>query len=151
MVLPYCTLTSNPYFFDSKESFPPVHTENTKMKCKNLRGRSRIFLGGVHHYFNTNKPHSFFAEYKLNYKAASHLRGGGWCSPLVPSPQIPPEPTVLFSVKSHGSIIWLIKSFQLQITPPSVLKKPLIISFCSSLRKSQYTHQRFGLSYRQKR
>ena len=89
MVLPYCTLTSNPYFFDSKESFPPVHTENTKMKCKNLRGRSRIFLGGVHHYFNTNKPHSFFAEYKLNYKAASHLRGGGGAHPLYPPPRSP--------------------------------------------------------------
>ena len=41
------------------------------------RGGSRIFLGGVHHYFNTIKPHSFLAEYQSYLKTADHLKEGG--------------------------------------------------------------------------
>ena len=41
------------------------------------RGCTRLLL-----YFNTNKPHSFF----FFQKTAGHLRRGGGCAPLAPSP-----------------------------------------------------------------
>ena len=41
-----------------------------------------FFLGGVHHYFNTNKPHFLY------YKAAGYLKGGGGVAhPLHPLPR----------------------------------------------------------------
>ena len=52
-----------------------------------------LFLGGAHHYFNTNKPHTFFWQNTIcSIKPQVISRGGGGggggagCAPPAPSP-----------------------------------------------------------------
>ena len=59
-------------------------------KPENTAADPGIFLGGGaslrNGITNTNKPHKFFAEYQLFWKAAGHLRGGGGGGGHTPPP-----------------------------------------------------------------
>ena len=50
----------------------------------------RFLLGGVHHYFNTNKPHRVFFLQNTSCIRTSHLRGGE-CAHLHPPPRSAPD------------------------------------------------------------
>ena len=48
-------------------------------------GGSRIFIKeGVHHYFNTNKPHSFFFFCRIPVVLESHRSSQGGAHPCIP-------------------------------------------------------------------
>ena len=55
----------------------------------------RFLLGGVHHYFNTNKPHRVFFLQNTSCIRTSHLRGGGSAHPCT----LPLDPHLIIMKK----------------------------------------------------
>ena len=97
-----------PFYMNSTHSTLRLHRGGSKIFFR--RGCTRLLL-----YFNTNKAHSFFAEYQLYWKTASHPWGGGGVRTTCTLPLDPPLLHILFLDPS-----WLVRCVVL--TPDSELQ-----------------------------